>query len=116
LTTSWFPPTRVPALRGGPTLGSGIIAPGSDRRQLVTTVLAKPTRRSTPWLPAPRDGRRVAERHQIDLVYEGYEKLLTDPQADIVYMKTSLTHLLMYRLRSDATDSQPVPVTLTSAP
>ena len=87
MTTSWFPPTRVAALRGGPTLRWGIVAPGQIADDFASTVLANTDQ--TIHAVASRSAQRAlrfAERHHIDLAYEDYEKLLADPLVDIVYI------------------------------
>jgi Oxidoreductase family, NAD-binding Rossmann fold len=82
-----FPPTRVPALRGGPTLRWGIVAPGQIADDFAATVLANTDQPI--HAVASRSAQRsqtFAARHRIDRAYQGYERLLDDPSVDIVYV------------------------------
>ena len=87
MTMTWFPPSRVKPLRGGPTLSWGILAPGQIADDFAATVLANTdqTIHAVASRSAQRS-RRFADRHHIDLAYEGYEHLLADPDVDIVYI------------------------------
>jgi predicted dehydrogenase len=85
-------------------LGWGIVAPGQIADDFAATVLANTDQ--TIHAVASRSAqraRRFAERHQIDLAYEGYEKLLTDPQVDIVYI--AAPHAEHHRLALAAIDA-----------
>ena len=104
MTMTWFPPSRVKPLRGGPTLSWGILAPGQIADDFAATVLANTdqTIHAVASRSAQRS-RRFADRHQIDLAYEGYEHLLADPDVDIVYI--AAPHAQHHQLALAAVDA-----------
>ena len=83
----WFPAVRVPALRGGPVLRWGVLAPGEIAGDFVATVRRNTDQEvSAVASRSSERGRRFAERHGIGRVHESYEALVADPGVDIVYV------------------------------
>ena len=85
-------PTTLPVstntpLRGGPTLGWGILAPGGIANDFVTA-----THRFTDQRGVAVGSRALAraedfaKRHGIERAYGSYEQLVGDPDVDIVYI------------------------------
>jgi predicted dehydrogenase len=87
MSVTWFPDVHAPALRGGPVLRWGVLAPGVIAGDFTATVLANTDQRVT--AVASRSAERAARfaaRHGIDRVYGSYEQLVSDPEVDIVYV------------------------------
>lgn len=82
-----FPtPTHTP-LRGGATLRWGVLAPGAIAADWVSAVHRYTDQRVV--AAASRSLERAqafAERHGISRAYGAYEKLVADPEVDIVYV------------------------------
>jgi predicted dehydrogenase len=79
-------PTNAP-LRGGPTLRWGVLAPGEIANDWVATVHVNTDQRVV--AVASRTAERAeafAARHGIPRSYGGYERLVADPEVDIVYV------------------------------
>ena len=87
MSVSWFPDARVPALRGGPVLRWGVLAPGSIAGDFTATVLANTDQRVTSVASRSVErAARFAARHGIDRVSESYEQLVSDPEVNVVYV------------------------------
>jgi predicted dehydrogenase len=87
MPVSWFPDVRVPALRGGPVLRWGVLAPGGIAGDFTETVLANTDQRVTAVASRSIErAARFAARHGIDRVSESYEQLVADPEVDVVYV------------------------------
>jgi predicted dehydrogenase len=83
----WFPAVRVPALRGGPSLRWGVLAPGAIAADFVATVGRNTDQQVTAVASRSIErGRRFADRHAIERVHASYEALVSDPGVDIVYV------------------------------
>ena len=85
--SNWFPSVDVPALRGGPVLRWGVMAPGVIAGDFTTTVLANTDQKITAVASRSHD-RAVAfaRKHQIEKAYGSYEQLMADSDIDIVYV------------------------------
>jgi len=84
---TWFPAVRVPALRGGPVLRWGVLAPGVIAGDFTATVLANTDQRVTAVASRSVErAARFAARHGIGRVSESYEQLVSDPEVDVVYV------------------------------
>lgn len=84
---SSLPPSTAIALRGGPTLNWGVIAPGGIADSFVTTLHANSDQRMLGV--ASRSQERAdafAARHGIPSAYGSYEALVGDAAIDIVYI------------------------------
>jgi predicted dehydrogenase len=87
MPVSWFPDVRVPALRGGPVLRWGVLAPGGIAGDFTETVLANTDQRVTAVASRSVErAARFAARHGINRVSESYEQLVADPEVDVVYV------------------------------
>jgi len=83
----WFPDVRVPALRGGPVLRWGVLAPGTIAGDFVATVLRNTDQQVTAVASRSLErGRRFADRHGVARAHACYEALVADPEVDIVYV------------------------------
>jgi predicted dehydrogenase len=101
---TWFPDVRTPALRGGPVLRWGVLAPGGIAGDFTATVLANTDQLVTAVASrsAERAGR-FAARHAIGRAYGSYEQLVADPDVDIVYVAAPHSeHLALSLLAIDA--------------
>ena len=84
---SWFPDVQVPALRGGPTLRWGVLAPGAIAGDFTATVLANTDQKITAVASRSRvRGEQFAARHGIDAVAGSYEELVARSDVDVVYV------------------------------
>src|ERR1700744_185300 len=86
-TMTWFPDVHVPALRGGPVLRWGVLAPGAIATDFTATVLANTDQRIT--AVASRSAERAeqfASRHGISHACGSYQQLVADPDVDVVYV------------------------------
>src|ERR1039457_5929221 len=87
MSVTWFPDVRVPALRGGPVLRWGVLAPGIIAGDFTATVLANTDQRVTAVASRSVErATRFAAQHGIDRVSESYEQLVSDPEVDVVYV------------------------------
>jgi predicted dehydrogenase len=86
-TNGWFPAARVAALRGGPVLRWGVLAPGEIANDFVATVRRNTDQRVAAVASRSVErGRSFAARHGVDRVHASYEALVSDPGVDIVYV------------------------------
>lgn len=79
-------PTNTP-LRGGPTLGWGVLAPGGIANDFITATHQFTDQRAV--AVGSRSLARAdefAKTHGIDRAYGSYEDLVSDPNVDIVYI------------------------------
>ena len=84
---SWFPDMQVPALRGGPTLRWGVLAPGAIAGDFTATVLANTDQKITAVASrSPERGEQFAARHGINAVARSYEELVARSDVDIAYV------------------------------
>jgi predicted dehydrogenase len=85
--STWFPAVKVAALRGGPVLRWGVMAPGEIAGDFTATVLANTDQQIT--AVASRSHERAAafaQHHHIPKAYGSYDQLAADPDIDIVYV------------------------------
>jgi len=83
----WFPAARVPALRGGPILRWGVLAPGTIAGDFVATVRRNTDQRVVAVASRSIErGRRFADRHGVERLHASYEALVSDPAVDIIYV------------------------------
>ena len=83
---SWFPDVQVPALRGGPRLRWGVLAPGAIAGDFTATVLTNTDQKITAVASrSPDRAAQFAARHGIDAVARSYEELVTH-DVHIVYV------------------------------
>ena len=67
MKNGWFPEVRVPALRGGPTLRWGVLAPGAIAGDFTATVLANTDQEITAVASrTPERAERFAAKHGIN--------------------------------------------------
>ena len=84
---SWFPDVQVPALRGGPRLRWGVLAPGAIAGDFTATVLTNTDQKITAVASrSPDRAAQFAARHGIDAVARSYEELVARSDVDIVYV------------------------------
>jgi predicted dehydrogenase len=84
---TWFPDVHVPALRGGPVLRWGVLAPGAIAADFTATVLASTGQRITAVASRSAErAERFASQHGISHAYGSYEQLVSDPEVDVVYV------------------------------
>lgn len=82
-----LPAPTSTALRGGPTLRWGVLAPGGIATDWVAALHANTDQRVV--AVASRSGERAAQfaqKHGIERSYGNYEQLVADPDVDIVYI------------------------------
>ena len=87
MPTDWFPAPTATPLRGGPTLRWGILAPGGIANDFAATVHANTDQRIVAVASRSSErGARFAQRHGIERVHDAYDRLVADPEVDIVYV------------------------------
>lgn len=85
--TMTFPEPEVHALRGGPTLGWGVIGPGEIANDFTTTMHANSDQRVVAvGSRSPERAAAFAARHGVPGVHGSYEALVADPTVDVVYV------------------------------
>jgi predicted dehydrogenase len=89
MATDWFPASRVPPLRGGPTLRWGVIGPGTIANDFTGAIHRYTDQRVV--AVASRSAQRAARfaaTHAVDRPFGSYDDLVADPDVDIVYVAT----------------------------
>ncbi len=85
-----LPASRIPALRGGPTLRWGILAPGHIARNWAGTVLANTDQPIVAVAGRnPANAAAFAAELGIGRVHPTIEGLLADPEIDAVYVAST---------------------------
>jgi predicted dehydrogenase len=84
-----LPDSETIALRGGPRLNWGIVAPGDIAKDFAHALQSHTDQRIV--AVASRSAERAAEfgrKHGIERAYGDYHELLADPEVDIVYISS----------------------------
>lgn len=88
-----FPAPRTPDPRAAPSLGWGVMGPGSIAELFASSLTAHTDQRLV--AVGSRTAARsadFAQRHGVERAYASYEALVADPAVDIVYVATPTNH------------------------